>query len=67
MMEITRQHRDSFALLYGDCKRQKNSFMQFQLQWHYHCSVFLLQEKFELNAVNLDESAHTSLVATRKM
>ena len=40
MMEITRQHCDSFALLYGNYKQQKNSFMQFQLQWHYHCSVF---------------------------
>lgn len=63
----TRQHHDSFALLYSECKQQKNSFMQFQLQWHYHCSAFLLEEKFTLVAINLEESAHASLVATRKI
>ena len=46
MMEIVRQHRDNFVLLYGECKRQKNSFMRFQLQWHYHCSAFLLAPLF---------------------
>ena len=67
MMKITRQYRDSFALLYSECKQQTKSFMQFLLQWHYHCSAFLLEEKFTLAAINLEESAHASLVATRKI
>ena len=67
MMEIVRQHRENFVLLYGECKRQKNSFMRFQLQWHYHCSAFLLEEKFTLADINLDESAKASLVAARNV
>ena len=37
--------------------------MRFQLQWHYHCSAFLLEVKFTLATINLDESAHALLVA----
>ena len=66
MMEISRQHRDSFAILYGECKQKKNSFMQFQLQYQYHCSAFILEEKYTLDAIKLDESNHTTLVAARK-
>ena len=67
IMQILRQHRDSFVLLYSECKQQKNSFMRFQLQWHYHCSAFLLEEKFTLASINLDESVHASLVAARNV
>ena len=35
--------------------------------WYYHCSTLLLEQKFTLAAINLDESAHASLVATRNV
>ncbi|XP_065907081.1 uncharacterized protein [Dysidea avara] len=66
IMEIARQHRDSFAALYGECKQQKNSSMQFQLQYQYHCSAYLLEEKYTLAAIKLDESTCATLVAARK-
>ena len=41
--------------------------MRFQLQWHCHRSAFLLEEKFTLATINLDESVHASLVAARNV
>ena len=66
-MEINnvRRHRDSFVLLYGKCKQQ--TFLSFQSQWHYHCSVFLLEEKFMLAPINLIGSTYASLVAARNV
>jgi len=66
MLEITSQHRNSFAVLYGECKQQKNAFMQFQLQYQYHCSAFILEEKHTLAAIKLNEASHPALVAARK-
>ena len=66
VMEIAAQHRESFAFLYGECKQQKNSVMQFQLQYQYHCSVFILEEQFTLAAINLNEETHAMLVAARR-
>ena len=37
LFEIAKHHHDNFVRLYMDCKK---SFMQFQLRWHSHCSVF---------------------------
>ena len=34
--------RDTFAKLYDTCGTWKDKFLQFQLQWHHECSVFLL-------------------------
>ena len=41
MIEIARKHRDSFAELHVECKQKKNSSMQFQLQYQYHCIAFI--------------------------
>jgi len=66
MVEIATQHHKSFAVLYGECKQQKNSFMQFQLQYQYHCSAFILEEKYTIAALNLDEADHAMLVTAKK-
>ena len=46
MLKIAKFHRDSFAMLYSECKQPKNSFMGFQLCWHSYCSALLLEEKY---------------------
>ena len=66
ILEIATQHRKSFAVLYGECKQQKNSFMHFQLQYQYHCSAFILEEEHSLAAIKLNEANHATLVAARK-
>ena len=69
MLEIARHHRDSFVMLYGECKALKNSCMEFQRHWHAHCSAFLLEEKYTLADINLKESdnGYTSIVARRNL
>ena len=69
MLEIVRHHRDSFISLYGKCKALKNSCMEFQCHWHAHCSAFLLEEKYTLADINLQESdnGYTSIVARRNL
>ena len=65
VLEIARHHRDSFISLYGECKALKNLCMEFQRHWHAHCSAFLLEEKYTLADINLQESdnGYTSIVA----
>ena len=48
------------------CKALKNSQMEFQRQWHIHCSAFLLEERYTLADINLDVS-DSSLAAIRNI
>ena len=56
IFEIARHHRDSFVSLYDECKKLKNSCMEFQRHWHAHCRAFLLEEKYTLDDISLKES-----------
>ena len=69
MLKIAKLHRDSFAMLYSECKQPKNSFMEFQLRWHSYCSALLLEEKYTLEEINLKEAdnGYYSLVAVRRI
>ena len=47
-MSLVKHHHMTFVHLYRQCSTGKEKFMRFQLEWHKHCSVFLLPR--ELNA-----------------
>ena len=59
--------RNSFATLHSECKKEKNSQLQFQLRWYSYCSAFLLEKKHTLCAINLEEAKHPVLVNLRQM
>jgi len=69
MLEIATHHREAFVCLYGKCKMLKNPRMEFQRQWHIHCSAFLLEERYTLAEINLDtsDSQNASLAAIRNI
>lgn len=62
---ILLHHRLRFSQLCMECKKGVDSFLRFQLQWHQHCSAFLLSRSYPLTAINLDESAQHSVAAVR--
>ena len=63
LRELTEFHRDTFMALHVECKKEKNS----QLQWWYcYCSAFLLEEQYSLAAINLEEVAHPVLTKLRQ-
>ena len=43
---IITHHHHYFAALYVSSKKQKDAFLQFQIDWFKYCSVFLLSEEF---------------------
>jgi len=69
MLEIAGHHRDSFVHLYQKCKLLKSLSMEFQRQRHVHCSAFLLEEKYKLVDIDLEESDcnNATLVAIRNV
>ena len=64
--ELVEFHRDTFVTLHIQCKKEKNSQLQFQRKWLLHCSVFLLEEQYSLAAINLEETAHPVLAELRQ-
>ena len=61
--DILLHHRNRFSELHTQCKQKIDPFLQFQLQWHQHCSAFLLSRSYSLATINLEEHAQ-QLVAT---
>jgi len=55
--------RNTFAMLHF---KEKNSQMLFQLKWYSHCSAFLLDEKYTMDAINLEEAQHPKLASLRQ-
>ena len=43
---ILLHHRERFVELFAECQKGVNSFLRFQLQWHHHCSAFLLSKEY---------------------
>ena len=44
LQELVENLRQTFVTLHCECKKEKNSQMQFQLRWLEYYSVFLLKE-----------------------
>ena len=59
-------HRERFVELFAECQKGTDSFLRFQLQWHQHCSAFLLAKEYCLSVINLDKSVETSVADLRK-
>ena len=50
---------------YVECKKEADSFVQFQFQWHRYYSAFLLPRGHTLKSINLSETTESSLVPLR--
>ena len=46
--------------------KEKNSQIQFQMQWYSYCSAFLLEEKYRLSTIDLEENDHPELAKLRQ-
>ena len=66
LRELAEFHRDTCMALHVECKKEKNSQLQFQLRWYSYCSAFLLEERYSLAAINLEEVAHPVLTKLRQ-
>lgn len=66
LQEMIVYHREIFAQLHSDCKKEKNSQIRFKMMWATYCSAFLLEEQYTLNAINLAEDSHPELVQLRQ-
>ena len=59
-------HRKRFVELFTECQKGVDSFLCFQLQWHHHCSAFLLGKEYSLSEINLGKSAEASMATVRE-
>ena len=46
LSDILNHHHCRFVELFLECQKGVDSFLRFQLQWHQHCSVFLLSKSY---------------------
>lgn len=58
-------HHHYFAALYVTSKKQKDAFLQFQIDWFKYCSVFLLSEEFSLQDIDYHELPEHEVGALR--
>ena len=66
LKDLVDYHRDMFTTLHADCKQEKNSQIQFQINLYLHCSAFLLEEKYPLGTINLDKDSYVSWISKVK-
>ena len=45
--------QEMFEALYNECSTIKDRYLQFQLKWHKHCSLFLVERNLELSLMGL--------------
>ena len=60
LQDILIHHRFSYSL--NVCQKGADLFLHFQLQWHRHCSAFLLSKSYSLAEIQLGKTTE-SLVA----
>ena len=55
--------RDTFVHVYSKCdgRQTKEKYCAFQLEWHKHCSAFLLDKSPSMDTVRLPESENKDL------
>ena len=61
MRALTLSLADAFANLYKSCDKGKDKYMNFQLEWHRYCSVFLLSPGKDISDVGYDLQNHSDL------
>jgi hypothetical protein len=57
---------DTFANLYRSCDKGKDKYMNFQLEWHRYCSVFLLPVGKDISDVGYDIEKHSELASLQQ-
>ena len=45
--------QEMFEVLYDECSTIKDRYLQFQLKWHKHCSLFLVEKNLQLSLLDL--------------
>ena len=66
LQDMVVYHRDMFAQLHLDCKKEKNSQIRFRMKWASNYSAFLLEEQYSLSVIDLVEDSHPELVKLRQ-
>ena len=61
MKEIMLSLTSTFASLYKSCDKGKCKYLNFQLEWHRYCSVFLLPPGKDVSDVDYDVQKHSEL------
>ena len=61
MKEIMLSLTNTFASLYKSCDKGKCKYLNFQLEWHRYCSVFLLPPGKDVSDVDYDVQKHSEL------
>lgn len=61
MKQIMISLMDAFANLYKICDKGKDKYMNFQLEWHRHCSAFLLPSGKDISDVDYDLQKYSRL------
>jgi len=65
LRDILIHHRFWFVELFLECQKGVDSFLRFQLQWHRHCSAFLLNKSYSLAEIQLGKTAESSVANFR--
>lgn len=65
LKDIILSHHQCFIGLYKECKKCPESFLHFQFKWQQHCSAFLLNCKYTLSEIGLNDSADYQISETR--
>ena len=65
LSDILNHHHCRFVELFLECQKGADSFLHFQLQWHQHCSAFLLSKSYPLAAIHLDKTIESSVARLR--
>ena len=65
LSDILNHHHRRFVELFLECQKGADSFLGFQLQWHQHCSVFLVSKSYPLAAIHLDKTVESSVACLK--
>ena len=63
--DILIHHRCRYVELFIECQKGADSFLHFPLQWHQHCSAFLLSRSYPLSPIQLEKNAEASVAGLR--
>lgn len=60
--------RDTFVRIYSKCDghQSKEKYCEFQVDWHKHCSAFLLEKSLSMDTVGIPESENRDLAGRHK-
>ena len=66
LLSLVKHHHNTFVNLYVQCSSGKEKYIRFQLDWHKHCSVFLLPRVFGIDCIFLSNGKSTVTDSTKE-